>query len=266
MRSFHAVALASWLGGFVADGEEIFIRVNQAGYHRNETKVALASSKAPLPEAFTLVGQTNEAFVFFRGKAKPVAGARWGQFENHAELDFSSVQSPGQYVLNVGGSRSLPVRIGDSPYPALIGPMLEFMREQRCGYNPWLDAVCHPYDGRTAFGPVANGTYLDARGGWHGAADLLKYLLTSGNATAPMLLAYQLASPRSKVQGPKSVVSGKWAVEEDRVNGLGQEGANGVPDILDEARWGLDWMLKLHPAPDQLYHQVADDRDHVGRK
>jgi len=39
---------------------------------------------------------------------------------------------------------------------------------------------------------------------------------------------------------------------------------NGVPDILDEARWGLEWMLKLHPAPDQLYHQVADDRDHCG--
>jgi hypothetical protein len=45
---------------------------------------------------------------------------------------------------------------------------------------------------------------------------------------------------------------------------LGQPGANGTPDILDEARWGLAWMLKLHPGPDQLYHQVADDRDHRG--
>jgi hypothetical protein len=34
--------------------------------------------------------------------------------------------------------------------------------------------------------------------------------------------------------------------------------------VLDEARRGLEWMLKLHPAPDQLYHQVADDRDHWG--
>jgi len=51
----------------------------------------------------------------------------------------------------------------------------------------------------------------------------------------------------------------------DQVNALGQPGANGLPDILDEARWGLEWMLKLHPAPNQLYHQVADDRDHVGR-
>jgi hypothetical protein len=48
----------------------------------------------------------------------------------------------------------------------------------------------------------------------------------------------------------------------DRVNGLGQPAPNGVADLLDEARWGLDWLLRLHPAPDQLYHQVADDRDH----
>ena len=50
----------------------------------------------------------------------------------------------------------------------------------------------------------------------------------------------------------------------DRVDARGDGGANGVPDVLDEARWGLDWMLALHPAPDALYHQVADDRDHVG--
>jgi hypothetical protein len=50
----------------------------------------------------------------------------------------------------------------------------------------------------------------------------------------------------------------------DRCNSLGQPGTNGIPDLLDEARWGLDWMLRLHPAPDALYHQVADDRDHCG--
>ena len=36
--------------------------------------------------------------------------------------------------------------------------------------------------------------------------------------------------------------------------------------MLDEAKWGLDWIFKLHPAPDQLFHQVADDRDHRGFK
>jgi hypothetical protein len=79
----------------------------------------------------------------------------------------------------------------------------------------------------------------------------LKYLLTSSNATAQMLLAYQLG----KEAKPPAVFG-------DRVNALGQGGPNRIADLLDEARWGLDWMLRLHPAPDQLYHQVADDRDH----
>ena len=65
-----------------------------------------------------------------------------------------------------------------------------------------------------------------------------------------MLLAWEL-----RAAGP---------VPTDRVNALGNPGTNGIADALDEARWGLDWLLKLHPAPDQLYHQVADDRDHIG--
>jgi len=108
--------------------------------------------------------------------------------------------------------------------------------------------VCHSFDGRTVYGPLPAGTYLDARGGWHDAGDLLKYLLTSSNATAQMLLAYQV----------------RPAQFQDRFNSFGQPGANGIADVLDEARWGLDWMLRLHPAPAQLYHQVADDRDHRG--
>ena len=125
------------------------------------------------------------------------------------------------------------------------------MRQQRCGYNPWVDAVCHSFDGRTVDGPLPAGSYVDARGGWHDAGDQLKYLLTSSNATAQMLLAYQLG----KDAKPQAAFG-------DHVNALGQPMPNGIADLLDEARWGLDWMLRLHPAPDQLYHQVADDRDH----
>jgi hypothetical protein len=72
-----------------------------------------------------------------------------------------------------------------------------------------------------------------------------------------MLLAYQLASNTSGEMGAASQFA-------DRFNELGQPRPNGIADVLDEARWGLDWMLRLHPTPDQLYHQVADDRDHEG--
>ncbi|MGO8930494.1 MAG: glycoside hydrolase family 9 protein [Limisphaerales bacterium] len=251
----------------VLHGEEIFIRANQVGYRPQDAKIGIAFAKAGLPPSFAVVA-TDSGAVVLQGKTKPVIGVKWGQFEQHVELDFSALNTPGRYVLQVGGSKSLPFAIGPGAYGELPGQLLEFMREQRCGYNPWLDAVCHPFDGRTAYGPLTNGTYLDARGGWHDAADLLKYLLTSGNATAQMLLTYQMGSLKSKVQSPKSKdrAQGSAALPlmADWFNALGQPYPNGIPDLLDEARWGLDWMLKLHPAPDQLYHQVGDDRDHTG--
>lgn len=44
----------------------------------------------------------------------------------------------------------------------------------------------------------------------------------------------------------------------------GDEGPNGIPDILDEIKWVLQWMLKMNPAPGEMYNQIADDRDHIG--
>ena len=127
----------------------------------------------------------------FEGSSKPLDGA-WGEFKQHALLDFSSFHEPGKYYLQLGDTKSPTFVIDAAVYKELPDQLLEFMRQQRCGYNPWVDAVCHPFDGRTVDGPLPAGSYVDARGGWHDAGDQLKYLLTASNATAQMLLAYQL--------------------------------------------------------------------------
>ena len=229
-----------------------FIRLNETGYRPHDIKTVVAFSRDPLPPDFRLLNATTGAVVF-TGKATPVTG-RWGEFDHHAELDFSSVNKEGNYVLEFGSTRSKQFAIARQVGRDLVDQMLDFMRQQRCGYNPYVDAVCHSFDGRTAYGPLPPGTYLNTSGGWHDAGDQLKYLLTSSNATAQMLLAYQLAT-----ESPR-----KHVISADRFNHLGQPGANGLADVLDEARWGLEWMLRLHPAKDHLYHQVADDRDHKG--
>ncbi len=280
--------------------EDIFLRANQIGYDPRDAKVAIAFSQSALPKTFFVLDADTQRVVK-GGKTRAISGATWGQFENHAELDFTKFTQPGRYVLRVGDAQSYPFTIGTGVYAGLPDQLLEFMRQQRCGYNPWLGTNCHQHDGRTAYGPLPAGTYVDARGGWHDAGDLLKYLITSANATAQMLLAYQLAESSSGSPSPRPSPAGRGGsnrrVEKssgdpefsqstdsrslspgeragvrrngahtfaDNVNALGDPGANGVPDILDEARWGLDWLLKLHPAPDQLYHQLADDRDHAG--
>ena len=226
-----------------------FIRINQIGYRPADPKVAVAFARDELPQKFVVINATTHKTVL-AASPKPISG-RWGEFDHHAALDFSQLRQPGRYRLRLGDIESSAFEIGDDTYAQLPDELLEFMREQRCGYNPYVEAECHSFDGRTAYGPLPAGTYLDAHGGWHDAGDLLKYLLTSSNATAQMLLAYQLQTHPQRIFA-------------DRFNDLGQPGANGIADVLDEARWGLDWMLRLHPAPGQLYHQVADDRDHKG--
>ncbi len=234
--------------------QQTFIRVNQLGYRPADPKSAIALGHEPLPQKFVVIDAVTGRIVF-EGVAKPVSG-RWGQFDYHADLDFSPLQRSGKYSVRLGDAHSSQFEISATVYTELPDQLLEFMREQRCGYNPFVNAVCHSFDGRTAYGPLPAGTYIDARGGWHDAGDLLKYLLTSSNATAQMLLAYQLQKQNGHGMDAR--------IFRDDFNSLGQPGANGSADVLDEARWGLDWMLKLHPAPDQLYHQVADDRDHKG--
>jgi hypothetical protein len=231
---------------------DAFIRINQLGYRPADVKVAVAMGREPLSARFELIDASSGRSAFEASAAWK--SETWGAFGHHADLDFSAFDRPGRYLLRIGTTESPQFEIRAGAYAELPDQLLEFMRQQRCGFNPWVGEVCHPFDGRTAYGPLPPGTYVDARGGWHDAGDQLKYLLTASNATAQMLLAYMLVSAGG--DQAKNLA--------DKVNELGQPQPNGVADLLDEARWGLDWMLRLHPAPDQLYHQVADDRDHSG--
>ena len=240
----------SVFGSISSFNDDIHFRINQLGYLPSDTKVAVVFSKNPIKENFQLIDQATGK-VAMEIKPERLKTDEWGGFL-YWEADFSKVSQPGKYVLKgkKSKSESAVLHIGESTYSHQQEKLLEFMRQQRCGYNPTLDMVCHAQDGRTFFGPMTDSSYVDLSGGWHDAGDQLKYLITSSYATGHMLMAFELYPDRF----------------EDKVNALGQPGANGIADVLDEAKWGLDWILKMHPAPDQLFHQVADDRDHRGFK
>ena len=231
-----------------AASQDAVLRVNIVGYPTDGPKKALLLSRKPWKGSLSLADVKSGVKTPLKAnlsKRKP-----WAPFTHCYEIDFSGMRRQGEYrvVDATGGLVSTDFRIGG--YDAYQEDVVRFMQTQRCGYNPHIDAVCHWRDGRSFYGNMPDSSYVDARGGWHDAGDQLKYLITGSNATARMIQAYEWY--------PKGFV--------DRWNAWGQPGANGVPDILDEARWGLEWIHRLHPAPDQLIHQVADDRDHKGFK
>src|ERR1035438_9146793 len=194
--SLAAAALSIALPGAAASNTNLFIRVNQLGYRPGDTKIAMAFSTIPIGPAFALYPAgpaSSNAKATFGGKVTVIADVTWGKWRQHAELDFSKFTKPGRYVLRVGEASSPAFAIDDKVYEPLPDQLLEFMREQQCGYNPWLGKPCHTNDARTAYGPLPFGTELDCTGGWHDAADLLKYLITS--PTAPAQAIHQLPPP-----------------------------------------------------------------------
>ena len=242
-----ALALALPDGARAAD-PALHFRASQAGYRPDDLKRVIVFAEAPLKGRFEV--RDGAGRTVLRGRLPPPLGPRWGRFAGQHELSLDTLRQPGRYTVRIGRTEAGAVVVSPDAYRFLAAGLLEFLRQQRCGYNAFLDVVCHGLDGRTAYGSRPAGSYVDARGGWHDAGDQLKYLLTASNATAQLLLAHRIAPD----------------LFSDAFDELGRAGSNGRSDLLDEARWGLEWMLRLHPTAGELYHQVADDRDHVGWK
>lgn len=222
---------------------ETWIRVNQMGYLPADVKVAVLISDEYLDvNSFKVVGVGGDEYVL---NTLSQCGAQ-DSFSSTARLDFSEITNEGEYYIEANGAKSPVFRIGKEVYRGANEVPLKYMRQQRCGYNPVIGDSCHTHDGRLVLSGELDGQKVDVTGGWHDASDYLQYLTTSANAVYQMLFAYS--------QNP-----GVWA---DDYMANGDKGSNGIPDILDEARWGIEWMLKMNPNDSTFYNQIADDRDH----
>ncbi|MDO3645021.1 glycoside hydrolase family 9 protein [Mucilaginibacter sp. L3T2-6] len=225
-----------------------WIRINQLGYTPASVKVAVWVSKSPGEQIseFELVDAAS-AKVVFKGAAGRNFGS-YGPFHSIFRLNFSAYKNEGAFYLRAGKAVSAQFKISAGAYNGIADFPLRYMRQQRSGFNPFLNDSCHTKDGYVIYGPVPEQTHIDVSGGWHDATDYLQYAATSANATYHLLAAFR--------DFP--------AVFTDSHLANGKEGANGVPDVLDEGRWGLNWLLKMHPRADWMFNQLADDRDHIG--
>ncbi len=227
--------------------QQSWIRINQLGYTENDIKVAVLATHIPLAfTEFVLVDALTGKTVY-TGRKISEHGA-YASFSNTFRLNFSEFKKPGAYYLKAGEIQSPGFRINDDVYEGAADFLLKYMRQQRCGYNPFLQDSCHTHDGYIMGHPELDSTFIDVTGGWHDASDYLQYVTTSANATYQMLFAWQ--------QNP--------AAFGDAFDAAGNPGANGIPDILDEAKWGLDWLVKMNPSYGFMFNQIADDRDHLG--
>lgn len=232
-----------------------WVRINQIGYLPEATKVAVfMSNDAVQVDGFELIDAfTGE--VAWRSDAVRPTGAL-GQMKTTCRLDFSALKADGAYYIKVlssgGETHSEIFPINPKVYDGTADFVLNYMRQQRCGWNPFFKDSCHRKDGIIVGhpDPKKDSTFLDVTGGWHDASDCLQYTTTSANAIYQMMFAYQ--------SNPEAF--------SDNYLADGTPGRNGIPDIIDEIYWGLKWLDKMNPEPGEMYNQIADDRDHVGMR
>ncbi len=229
-----------------------WIRINQLGYQPGSKKIAVWCAKDSQPvKTFQLIDATTKKIAYSGSAGKPFGA--YGPFTQSHRLNFSSFSKSGKYYLQVGKTKSPEFTIDKDVYKGTADFCLRYMRQQRTGFNPFLKDSCHTQDGYVLYGEKAgikDSTYIDVVGGWHDASDYLQYVTTSANATYHLLMAYRDYK--------------KVFTDNHLSNGL--EGKNGMADVLDEAKWGLEWLLKMHPRKEWMFNQIADDRDHRGMR
>jgi hypothetical protein len=184
------------------------IAYNHVGYRPSSEKVAIASGASD--NTFDVVeassGRTVASF--------PVIGVENKRGRFHV-LDFTSFSKPGRYILRCGKTSGRPFTISDDLWYGTIEKALNFYYAERCGFDvPGIHRVCHQ-DWRGTH----NGQAKIINGGWHDAGDLSEGSHRTGVAVYSMLRIYEQLRER-----------------------------NLRPDLqarlLEEARWGLDWLLK----------------------
>lgn len=253
MKRFVSIALLALAAVQAFAGS--WVRINQIGYLPEATKVAVfMSNEAVQVNGFELVDAFAGEAVWRSDAVRPMGAL--GQMKTTCRLDFSALKTDGAYYIKVlssgGETRSEIFPINPKVYDGAADFVLNYMRQQRCGWNPFFKDSCHRKDGIIVGhpDPKKDSTFLDVTGGWHDASDCLQYTTTSANAIYQMMFAYQ--------SNPEAFSDNHLAD--------GTPGRNGIPDIIDEIYWGLKWLDKMNPEPGEMYNQIADDRDHVGMR
>ena len=210
------------------------VRVNQLGYLTTEQKRC------------TFIYSCGDLFDVVNAETNEIAytGAIVGRIEDGytAETDyygdFTNLRFPGIYFIRTqNGLISQPFVISSDPYSVLQGSAIRMLSYQRCGQEltEWAGALAHPacHTGEANF--YLTDVMKDVTGGWHDAGDFGRYVPTGTKAVNDLMLAY-LTAPDEFTDNIGSPDSG-----------------NGIPDILDEARYEMEWLLKMQLEDGSVY-------------
>ncbi|MBQ1017185.1 glycoside hydrolase family 9 protein [Micromonospora sp. D93] len=242
------------------------VRVNQVGYLPGGPKNATVVTEATEQLPWQLRSAAGAVVASGTTTARGVDAAS-GQ--NVQTVDFSGYRTPGTgLTLTVDGETSHPFDISGAIYDQLRSDSLQFFYAQRSGIAIDGDLIGDEYArpaGHLGVAPNKGDTNvpcqpgvcdysLDVRGGWYDAGDHGKYVVNGGIATYQLLNTFERTRTAATANGGAELADGTLRVPERD---------NGVPDILDEARWELEFLLRMQvpagkPLAGMVHHKIHD--------
>ncbi|HYD42558.1 MAG TPA: glycoside hydrolase family 9 protein [Anaeromyxobacter sp.] len=259
---FDDVSLTGSTGpGYVPDTGPA-LRVNQVGYVTYGPKRANLVTDATAPLTWELV---DAAGAVVTSGLTTVYGADAASGDKVHLIDFSRVHRSGDgFTLRVGDVVSYPFSVDGDVYDGLRRDAVAFFYHQRSGTpieaqyvgDLWARPAGHlgvaPNQGDTWVFcvPGVCDYALDVRGGWYDAGDQGKYVVNGGIAVWQLVNTWERAYlHRGALRDGTQKIP---------------ERANRVPDILDEARWELEFLLRMQvpeglPYAGMAQHKVHDD-------
>jgi endoglucanase len=252
--------LAAVPGELAINRPEAKVLVNQVGYFPNLAKLAILRSDAKQQLDWKLFAADGREAAY--GKSQP-AGRDLPSGDQVHVIDFSPFKLPGRgYLLVVGAQRSRPFDIGTAIYRKLKYDALAYFYHSRSGIEitmpyagepQWARPAGHLSDQKVPCAPAAGCGYsLDVSGGWYDAGDHGKYVVNAGISVWTLLNLYERAQYLGK----------STAAVADGTMNLPERG-NRVPDLLDEARWEIEFLLKMQvpagsPKAGMVHHKIHD--------
>lgn len=239
------------------DKENAFpaIKVNQVGFLESSEKYAFVTGfeddfKAAAGTQFQ-VKKASDNSVAYSGQLVLVSDYDANDSgERVLKAVFTDLKQSGEYYITVsadGIDKSPRFKIGNDIYKSLLADASRYFYYQRANIDlaaPYCTDYPRKDKSPEDFNcPLASGSSLtrDVSKGWYDAGDPNKYVSTGAETVSNLLWAYEMF--------PKAF--------SDNQNNIPESG-NGVPDILDEVRWELDWMLKMQDtASGGFYCRVA---------
>ncbi|MCL6670207.1 glycoside hydrolase family 9 protein [Streptomyces panaciradicis] len=239
------------------------VRVNQVGYLPDGPKRATVVTSST--QSLTWQLRSASGTVVASGSTVP-RGADAPSGQSVQLADFSSYQGTGTgYVLSVDGSDSDPFDIRADLYDGLRSDAMAFFYHQRSGIAIDASLVGSAYArpaGHLGVSPNKGDTSVpcqsgvcdytqDVRGGWYDAGDQGKYVVNGGISTWLVVNSFERAQR-----------AGTDAALGDSTLRVPERG-NGVPDVLDEARWELEFLMRMQvpagkPYAGMAFHKIHD--------